>query len=109
MGNRDDDVHDTDRRVTDEGELLDQLKALASTFLERPLTATESRRLRTLFRGGPSQLRQDDGRDRQQAKASAITLELVTWKAGLGERDLKDYRKALRKGTRPAVEFLRYR
>jgi hypothetical protein len=109
VGNCDDAVHDTDTRITDDDTLLDQLNALAAVFLERPLTATELTRLRTSFRGGPSRRRQDDGRDRRQAKASAITLELIGWKAGAGERDVKKYRKALRKGTRSAVEFLRYR
>jgi hypothetical protein len=110
VGNRDDDVHDpTPRRTDDDGTRLNRLYAEATTFLERPLTKTERARLRTLFRGGPSRLQQTDGRQRRQAKASAITQELIAWKAGAGERDVKTYKKALDAGERPAVEFLRYR
>ena len=101
VGNRDDHVHDTDGRVTDDGTVLGQLRVLAATFLERPLTTTDDERLRTLFRGGPSRLQQTDGRQRLQAKASAITQELIAWKAGAGERDVKTYKKTL--------QFLRYR
>lgn len=101
VGDRDDHIHDTDSRVTDDGTILGQLKALAATFLERPLTTTEDERLRTLFRGGPSRLEQTDGRQRRQAKASAITHEMIAWKAGAGERNVKTYKKIL--------EFLRYR
>jgi hypothetical protein len=109
VGDRDDVVHDTERRMTDDGTILDRLKVLAATFLQRPLTATEDDRLRTLFRGGRSRLQQIDGRQRLQAKASAITQELIAWKAGAGERDVTTYKKALKARKRPAVEFLRYR
>ena len=84
VGDRDDDVHDTDRRQTDDGTLVRQLYALAATFLERPLTMAEKARLKTLFHGGPS---------RRQAKASAITLELQAWKVGGGERNVTTYKK----------------
>jgi hypothetical protein len=109
VGDRDDDVHDTDRRQTDDGTIVSQLHAIAATFLERPLTTAEKARLRTLFHGGPSRLQQTDGRQRRPAKASAITLELIAWKAGVGERSATGYKKALHAGTRPALEFLRYR
>ncbi len=101
VGDRDDQVHDADSRITDDGTILGQLKVLAMTFLERPLTTTEVERLRTLFRGGLSRLQQTDGRQRRQAKASAITQELIAWKAGAGERNVKTYKKTL--------EGLRYR
>jgi hypothetical protein len=87
VGDRDDDIHDTDRRQTDDGTLVRQLYALAATFLYRPVTTTEKSRLKTLFRGGPF---------RRQAKASAITLELLAWKVGGGERDVTTYKKTLR-------------
>ncbi|MBI2220067.1 MAG: hypothetical protein HYU53_02540 [Acidobacteria bacterium] len=105
---RDDERHDTNRRVTDDGKIFDQLTALAERFLERELSPAERERLRTLFRGGGSRRRQDDG-DRRQAKASAITLELVMWKGGIGERDMTTYKKARAAGKRPDVEVLRYR
>lgn len=108
VGDRDDDVHDTDRRQTDDGTIVRQLCALAATFLERPLTMAEKARLKTLFHGGPSRLQQTDGRTRRAAKASAITLELIAWKTGAGERAVTTYKKALAAGKRPAVEFLRY-
>jgi hypothetical protein len=95
VGDRDDDIHDTDRRIADDGTILSQLKTLAAKFLERPLTTTEEERLRTLFRGGPSRLQQRDGRQRRQAKASAIAQELAAWKAGVGERDVRRYKKTL--------------
>ena len=109
VGDRDDEVHDTDRRKTDDGSIVRQLLARAETFIGRPLTIAEKDRLKTLFRGGPSRLRQADGPQRRQAKASAITQELIAWKAGAGERDVKTYKKALDAGERPAVKFLRYR
>jgi hypothetical protein len=100
VGDRDDHVHDTDRRIMDDGTVFGQLRVLAERFLERPLTKPEDERLRTLFRGGPSRLQQTDGRQRRQAKASAIAQELIAWRAGAGERDVKTYKKTL--------EFLRY-
>jgi hypothetical protein len=110
VGNRDDDRHDPPaRRTEDDGTRLGRLYSEASAFLERPLTVVERARLRTLFRGGPSRLRPSDGHHRRQAKASAITQELIAWKAGAGERDVKKFKKALTSGKRPAVTLLRYR
>jgi hypothetical protein len=106
--NRDDNRHDTDRRQFDDGTIIGRLHTLAATFLGRPLTASERARLKTLFGGGPSRRRQDD-RDRRQAKASAIALELIMWKGGIGERDVTTYKKTRAAGKRPALDFLRYR
>jgi hypothetical protein len=107
VGDRDDGVHDTTRRTDDDGDLLDDLRRVASAFIGRRLTAPETARLRVLFRGGASRLRRDDSDDRRPAKASAIARELACWKFGLGERAAKAFVRQLRDGERPAVEFFR--
>jgi hypothetical protein len=110
VGNRDDAIHDSTRRTDDDGDLFDGLRAVASEYLGRRLTAAEAARLRTLFRGGASRLRRDDHDDNQRrpAKASAIALAIVCWRAGIGERAAKKLQRELRKGERPALEiFLR--